>query len=846
MLRFTWKLLSALAIAAPCAAATFTVTSSADTAGSTCAASCTLRQAITAANANADSDSISFNVANGGGEVLIQPATPLPLITQPLVIDGYTQPGASANTAVSGSNAQLRIRLHGAAIATTLVAGFSACASAVSIRGFSITGFTTTSSAAIRSGGGGCAIAAQVSVRGNFVGLRTDGVTADANFSGVEANGAIVHVGSADLADRNVIGSTTQEAIVLFNAGVSGSSVSNNLIGSTRLGDSARPVGKGIALGLFVNNVTIGSLAAPNVIANVGNGVGVLVGAGSNNVATANRFHGVSLPVDLILGPVGTVTANDLDDIDTGPNGLQNFPVIQSVQRIAGGVRVQGTLDVPIASNNALYTLSFYANTACAASGNGPGERFLGSFPANFTQGSGESFSIDVLTQDLLPTGTVLTAAVTGPEGSSEFSACAAVPAGTAGFVVTTPGVATGSSCGGACTLSQAINAANARAGTDTVAFHLPGSGAHLVGVNSLPVLKSDLILDGYTQPGAAVNTDPLRSNAQIKIELFTDVNFGGLFTCGSNITVRGLALTGRQALTTKFDPLTFSCAVFGTNVRLLGSFVGIRPDGSLPPTTGGFVSINDTVAIIGTAAPADRNVLGLAPAAVSLSGAVAGTLIQGNLIGTDPTGLQNRGSTIGIQLGNGATGAHIGGSGAQANLIAFNGVGIAAFSSAGTGNRLFGNHFSANTALGIDLSTQPTNGDGITANDLNDADTGANLLQNFPVLSAASQIGNSLRIDGQLDVPVATSNAIYTLAFYESASCDASGNGEGEIFLGTQTVSLSGGAESFSVTLPIAPNPQALQITATATDPSGNTSEFSACRLATALPEIIFQSRFE
>lgn len=845
MLKFTLKLLAALTIAGPCAAATFTVTSNADTAGASCAASCTLRQAITAANATGASDTINFNVA-GGGEVLIQPATPLPLIIQPLIIDGYTQGNASVNTAVSGSNAQLRVRLHGAAIATTAIAGFNACASTVSIRGFSITGFTTTGSAAIRSGGGGCATATQVSVLGNFIGLRADGITADANFSGVEANGAIVHVGSANLADRNVIGSTTQAAILIVNTGASGSSASNNLIGSSRLGDAARPVGRGIVLGLTVGNVSIGTLAAPNVIANVADGVGVFVVNGSNNLATANRFHGLSMPVDLSVAAVGTVTANDLDDIDTGPNGLQNFPVIQSVQRITGGVRVQGTLDVPAASNNAPYTLSFYANTACAASGNGPGERFLGNFPANFTQGSGESFSIDVLTQDLLPTGTVLTAAATGPEGSSEFSACAALPAGTAGFVVTTTGAATGSSCGGACTLIQAINAANARAGTDTVAFHLPGSGAHLIGVNSLPALKSDLILDGYTQPGAAVNTDSLRSNAQIKIELYTDVPAGGLFTCGSNITVRGLALTGLQVFVTKFDPVTFSCSVFGTNVRFLGNFVGIKPDGSIEPVPSPGVLINDTVAIIGTAAPADRNVLGPASAGVALSGAVAGTLIQGNLIGTDPTGLLNRGNTFGIQLGSGVAGVHAGGSGPQANLIAFNSVGIVAFSSAGSGNRLFGNHFQANTALGIDLSTQPSQGDGITANDLNDADTGANLLQNFPVLSAASQIGNTLRIQGQLDVPVATSNASYTLAFYESASCDASGNGEGEIFLGTQPVTLSGAAESFSVTLPIAPNPQALQITATATDPNGNTSEFSACRLATALPEIIFQSRFE
>ena len=112
--------------------------------------------------------------------------------------------------------------------------------------------------------------------------------------------------------------------------------------------------------------------------------------------------------------------------------------------------------------------------------------------------------------------------------------------------------------------------------------------------------------------------------------------------------------------------------------------------------------------------------------------------------------------------------------------------------------------------------------------------------------MTSVVPVGNGLQIAGQLDVPTATSNASYTLAIYESASCDASGNGEGQTFLGTETVVLSGGAESFAISLPLPLNPQALQFSATATDANGNTSEFSACRLASALPEIIFQSRFE
>lgn len=111
----------------PVSAAILTVTSSDDTAGASCGASCSLRQAITAANASVGSDVIRFNVS-AGGEVLIQPATPLPVITQPLVIDGYSQPDSAVNTASAGSNAVLRVRLHGAAIASAGVAGLSGCA----------------------------------------------------------------------------------------------------------------------------------------------------------------------------------------------------------------------------------------------------------------------------------------------------------------------------------------------------------------------------------------------------------------------------------------------------------------------------------------------------------------------------------------------------------------------------------------------------------------------------------------------------------------------------------------------------------------------------------------------
>ena len=97
--------------------ATFTVTTAADSgAGS-------LRQAITDANNTPNSggaDMIAFNIP-GGGVHTIAPLTALPAITEDVIVDGYTQPGAAANTnAVNrGDNAKLMIELSGEQIPET-------------------------------------------------------------------------------------------------------------------------------------------------------------------------------------------------------------------------------------------------------------------------------------------------------------------------------------------------------------------------------------------------------------------------------------------------------------------------------------------------------------------------------------------------------------------------------------------------------------------------------------------------------------------------------------------------------------------------------------------------------
>jgi titin len=136
-------------------------------------------------------------------------------------------------------------------------------------------------------------------------------------------------------------------------------------------------------------------------------------------------------------------------------------------------------------------------------------------------------------------------------------------------------------------------------------------------------------------------------------------------------------------------------------------------------------------------------------------------------------------------------------------------------------GNRIFGN-----AALGIDLSpTQDQGSDGVTPNDLGDADSGPNGIQNFPVLSSAATTASGTTVTGTLD---SNPNATFQIQFFSSATADPSGHGEGERFLGMVTVTTNGsGDASFSALLPAVAPGQV--VSATATSATNDTSEFSA-----------------
>ena len=200
--------------------------------------------------------------------------------------------------------------------------------------------------------------------------------------------------------------------------------------------------------------------------------------------------------------------------------------------------------------------------------------------------------------------------------------------------------------------------------------------------------------------------------------------------------------------------------------------------------------------------------------------------LIQGNFIGTDITGTNLLGNgSDGVQINVSSSGAiesnRIGGN--RANGVSLIPAGGSVSNVAVLGNAIF-----ANGGLGIDLG-----GDGRTDNDAGDTDDGANHLQNFPVLTNVLSGTNNIVIQGVLS---SMPNTTYRLEFFANTRCDPSGFGEGETFLGAVNVTTDAtGTNRFSATVP-SRGICLFAATATATDPNGNTSEFSKCIQSVAI----------
>ena len=375
-------------------------------------------------------------------------------------------------------------------------------------------------------------------------------------------------------------------------------------------------------------------------------------------------------------------------------------------------------------------------------------------------------------------------------------------------------------------TLRQAILDANAAAGMDAIEFNIPGGGTQTISVASpLPDITDPVVIDGYTQPGASPNTNPVTQpfNGILTIELDgTGVGATGLrLAAGSDgSTLRGLVIN-------RFDtPLTDAIEINSANNRIEGNLIGVDPTGLMAqPNDGGLFLSGGS---------ADNNVIGGTTAAAR--NIISGNNFDGILFDlTEVTNTSNRivGNFIGVDatgagaLGNGRQGIFlagasnvVGGTNSNAsNVIAFSGsdgvqVGL------GNGHSLLGNSVFSNSGRGIGLGAFSV------PNDPGDGDVGLNNLQNSPELMPGARIaGGNLSIEYLVDSTDGNSAYPLTVQFFI-----ADGDGqEGQTLLGSDSYVLAEAQTTKAVSFPAGALVTGDQIVATATDANGNTSEFSA-----------------
>jgi hypothetical protein len=359
--------------------------------------------------------------------------------------------------------------------------------------------------------------------------------------------------------------------------------------------------------------------------------------------------------------------------------------------------------------------------------------------------------------------------------------------------------------------LRVAIDQANTNPGTDLINFN-PGIGTINVTGIPLPAITEAVTIDGGS-PKTELNGDGAGGAAD------------GLLIMTNGVTIKNMVIN-------RFSGVGINIQGDGNNVQ--GNFIGTNVAGTsaLGNASGGVLVAGANNVIGGTTAAARNVISGNGSSAVTLNGNIShDNTVLGNFIGTDASGagaLANNGTGVGVFSGafNNTIGGLVAGAG---NTIAFNaGRGISI--PGGVGNGILANSISNNEQLGIDLSDDA----GVTPNDDCDPDTGANGLQNFPVLTSAASGGGMTTIQGSLN---STAVSTFRIEFFSSPSCDSSGNGQGAVFRGATNVSTSAACvANINLNLGIAV-PVGQVITATATDSANNTSEFSACVMVVNAP---------
>ncbi|HZQ16339.1 MAG TPA: CSLREA domain-containing protein [Gaiellaceae bacterium] len=525
-------------------------------------------------------------------------------------------------------------------------------------------------------------------VEGNSIGVNADGSNVDGVDIGVELDGGATGntVGGSTTAAGNVIGGAADTA---FQVDDGGNTVEGNFVGTDRTGapfDTPRPNSQGLRqlLGSSSPNVYSG-----NIVANTSS-YGMEFDSGTATVSGNTIFGSGAVAIDLREASGVKITQNSLHD--NGSTGiLYEFlggdtppaPPTVSTAAIGATTAVAGT--VPTPDGGGAYDVEIFRSSGSCSSAT-EGETYLGTIHVTGNGGT-STFSGTV---SAAGAGSAITATATDPSSStSEFSTCFDATVNQTGTLVvnTTADTEDGACTVALCSFRDAIEAANASPGLDTIDFDLPGGGQQTItldaspsGPGPWPAITDPVVIDGTSEPGitpSKVGVTVVGGDRHVAAFCGIDLAAGS-----DGSTIRGLALVGFQA-----ECRSAALLVDSTGNTIAGNFIGLQADGTVPDHSGPIsqnaygIDVTGNGNTIGGSTPADANVVvDAAAAGIFVDGSsdfpVFNTTIEGNIVGLLPDGATpapNDGGGVEVAFGQNTK---IGGpSAADGNVISANGT---------------------------------------------------------------------------------------------------------------------------------------------------------------------------
>ena len=263
----------------------------------------------------------------------------LPTITSPVVIDGYTQPGASPNTLAEGNNAVLLIELNGTSAAG---GGIGLSIGAVStVRGLVINRFAE-SGIQLNFGVGGNVI------QGNYIGTNVAGTVGQGNLRGILFFSSTSNqIGGTSPAARNLISGNRNSGIETFTSG--SNLIEGNFFGTDASGTASLSVGTNqpstaIKLGAISDNNRIGG-TAPGARNLISGDQGALIMQGTVGNVVEGNYIGTDVTGNAVIGIHNTANQQPCAVCVTGnrnPQGTGGGP--GSDNRIGGTISGAGNV----------------------------------------------------------------------------------------------------------------------------------------------------------------------------------------------------------------------------------------------------------------------------------------------------------------------------------------------------------------------------------------------------------------------------------------------------------------------------------------------------------------------